>query len=190
VSLLLQNILQTCDAKVSLVGHSYGCIVMLSAVAAIPTAALPRKTHSMLLLQPAVSQYCFAAHVPGKPHGGGYRVVFGRVHQPILSTYSAHDLPLTKLFHLAARRADDLGQPKIAADGAPSQYAALGGYGPAGCLAAEYTDVPIPQFKQPYTVGQPEVRLIALKADSAIKGHGDISVAATWWALHQQIHAA
>lgn len=189
VSLLLRDMLQTCDAKVSMVGHSYGCIVMLSAVAAIPNDAVRRKVNSMLLLQPAVSQYCFAAHVPGKPHPGGYRVVFDRVRQPILSTYSAHDLPLTKLFHLAARRADDLGQPKIAG-GAPSQYAALGGYGPAGCLATEYTDLPIPKFSAPYHIAPPGLRLVALKSDAAIKGHGDISVAETWWALHQQIHAA
>lgn len=188
VSLLLYDILKACDAKVSLVGHSYGCIVMLSSVAAMPADS--RKVNSILLLQPAVSRYCFAATIPGKPHQGGYRIVFDRVSQPILSTYSSHDLPLTKLFHLAARRAEDLGQPKIAGGGAPSQYAALGGYGAAGCLATECTDARLLKFNVPYGAAQPGTRLITLNSDSAIMGHGDVSVAGTWWALFQQIHAA
>ena len=196
VSALLQEVMQAThradaqkrppSARIHLVGHSYGCIVVLSSLVA--AAALPRQVDSVLLLQAAVSRWCFAERVPGMPYPGGYRPAFARVRQPILSTYTRHDGPLTKLFHLAVRRESDLGQPKTAAPTAPSKYAALGGYGPAGCADGEVSDQPILAAGSDYDLKRPGLRLIALQADDAIAGHGEISVPATWWALQQQIH--
>lgn len=198
VSALLQEVMQAThradadkpppSARIHLIGHSYGCIVVLSALVAVAVAALPRQVDSVLLLQAAVSRWCFAERVPGMPYPGGYRPAFDRVRQPILSTYTRHDAPLTKLFHLAVRRESDLGQPKTAAPTAPSKYAALGGYGPAGCADGEVIDQPILAAGNDYDLDQPGLRLIALQADDAITGHGEISVSATWWALQQQIH--
>jgi hypothetical protein len=94
------------DARVHLVGHSYGAKVVMSAVCNGPAPARP--VESVLLLQPAMSCLCFATDADGKGHPGGYRVALERVRQPILTTFSRHDMPLTKLFHLAVRRASDL----------------------------------------------------------------------------------
>ncbi len=54
-----------------------------------------------------------------------------RVFRPILCTFSQHDAPLHRFFHLILRRDQDLGEMQIAAAGEPpSRFAALGGYGP------------------------------------------------------------
>ena len=188
VSALLRDVLQQCQARVHLVGHSYGGIIALSALAAIPSNAFTRKVDSVLLLQAAVSRFCFAYKVPKKDYPGGYRVAFERVRQPILSTFSNRDGPLTKFFHIAVRRDSDLGQPAIAgARVAPSQYAALGGYGPDGCRDGEQTVEVIRAVGDDYALKKPGIRIIALQADEAIKGHGDVSVPETWWALFNQV---
>jgi len=191
VAALLRDVLQRSQARVHLIGHSYGCIIMLSALSAIPSSAVTRKVDSVLLLQAAVSRFCFATKVPGKPYPGGYRVAFDRVTQPILATFTRRDLPLTKLFHWAVRRDSDLGQPEIAGvRPAPSKYAALGGFGPDGCLDSEYLVEPIHAVGQPYVLDTPQLRIVALQADEEIKGHGAVSVPETWWALFNQVRGA
>lgn len=176
---LLRELLAAGNARLHLIGHSYGGKVVLSATSY--GDELPRKVESMLLLQPAVNHLCFAETVPGSDKPGGYRPALARVKKPILTTFSAHDFPLTKTFHLALRRQDDLGEVKIAAAGdPPSKYAALGGFGPrkAGEQLIEIQDA-----GQPYQLGGGG-RVIGLRGTRTIKGHGDISNASTWWALY------
>lgn len=176
---LLRELLAAGNARLHLIGHSYGGKVVLSATSF--GGDLPRKVDSMLLLQPAVNHLCFAETVPGSDQPGGYRPALNRVKKPILTTFSAHDFPLTKTFHLALRREDDLGEVKIAAAGdPPSKYAALGGFGPrrAGELLLEIQDP-----GQPYQLGTGG-RVIGLRGTRTIKGHGDISNESTWWALY------
>lgn len=178
------------SAQIHLLGHSYGCVVLLSALCYPRDEAIPPQVESALLLQPAVSQWCFAADVYGKGFAGGYRRALQQVRQPILTTFTKHDLPLTKVFHLAVRRSKDLGQPVIAATGlpsAPSKYAALGGYGPAGLTAVELEVLPMEDPTTPYVFETPGARVCALNADEKIAGHGDISNAAAWWTLYVQV---
>jgi hypothetical protein len=150
---------------------------MLSALAA---GAVPRRVHSLLLLQPAVSHLCFADQVPGTTRTGGYRMVLDRVARPILSTFSAHDVPLTKIFHVALRRDADLGEAQIAAGEPPSVYAALGGFGPrrSGEQLIDILDAP-----QPYDLGS-GARIYGIRGTRTIAGHGAISNESTWWALY------
>ena len=192
---LLRDVLKADkDVRVHLVGHSYGAIVVLSALCNIPEAALPAKVDSILLLQPAVSQWCFASNVDNEGYPGGYRSALKRVRQPIMTTFSKNDVPLTKMFHLAARRDSDKGQLKMAAGAnlpaPPSSFAALGGFGPAGLSQAELQvlDMTVPMTR--YSIREPEPRVIALRGDRTVPGHGDISVPATWWALFQQVDGA
>lgn len=177
-------------ARVHLIGHSYGCVVVLSALCYPPTVPLPRPVDSVLLLQAAVSRLCFAARVPGHNYAGGYRDAFSRVNQPILATFTNKDVPLTKLFHIAVRRDKDLGQATIAAaPAAPSQYAALGGFGPDGCSEAECEYVRIHHVGDDYALRDNPHRIIALQSNEAISGHGEVSVPETWWALYNQVRA-
>ncbi len=131
---LVRDLLRATEARLHLVGHSYGCKVLLSALC---SAELPRSAESLLLLQAAVNHLCFAADVPGLGRPGGYRGALRRVEQPILSTFSSHDAALHRFFHLAVRRASDVGEMKIAGALEIPKFAALGGYGPGVGSAAE-----------------------------------------------------
>jgi hypothetical protein len=178
VAPLLNDLLAKSAARLHLVGHSFGAKVMMSAVCVAP---LPRNIRSALLLQPAISHLCFAETVEDTGRPGGYRQALARVDGRILTTFSSHDQPLTKLFHLAFRRASDLGEAQIAAAGEPpSPYAALGGFGPRGA-GEKILDINDPP--QPY-VWPARTKLIGLKGDRTISGHGDISNPSTWWALY------
>jgi hypothetical protein len=168
-------------ARVHVVGHSFGAKVMLSAIAA--PAALPATVHSALLLEPAVSHLCFAADADGKGHPGGYRDILDRVGQPILSTFSGHDVPLTRLFHVALRRAGDLGEADIAADEPPSRYAALGGFGPRPLGAdAEVVEILDPPTR--YRLDAGGLQVVGVDGTRTIPSHGEVSNPSTWWMLY------
>ncbi|MDM0122587.1 hypothetical protein [Variovorax arabinosiphilus] len=180
---LLQS-LTGAGASVRLVGHSYGCRVML---AALSTATLPYKARSALLLQPAVNQYCFAeaGSIPHTQGSGGFARAIDQVELPIYSTFSPHDFPLHDTFHLALRRAKDLGEAELAAEAPPSIYCALGGYGPQGMANGSASTIPIVEqatFEYPATA-----RVVALDgAGERITSHGDVTNAFTCWALAEQ----
>jgi hypothetical protein len=189
-SLLRDVIAAAVSARVHAVGHSYGCKVILSAVCAPPP--LPRPLNSLLLLQPAVSHLCFADLIPRSGKPGGYRRALERVQAPILSTYSDDDFPLHRTFHLALRRDSDLGDQDIgiAADTdttagkPPSNYAALGGYGPR--RAGQRLVDPMPAAAAPYPAFGAAEAVIGLDGSQGLIGsHGDITNAATAWALHR-----
>lgn len=181
VNPLLAGLLARSAAQLNLIGHSYGGKVVLSALCAAP---LGRKVRSVLLLQPAVSHLCFAEKVDGTDRPGGYRVALDRVERRIASTFSEHDFPLTKIFHKALRRDDDLGELRTAAfPDPPNRYAALGGFGPRG--AGEKL-LPILNPLQRYQF-DPAVRIYGINGTRKIMGHGDISNKSTWWLLHNQV---
>jgi len=173
------------EVRVHLIGHSYGAKVVLSALCA--GAAPSRPVESVLLLQPALSALCFATSVDDTGRPGGYRTALQRSRQPVLTTFSSHDFPLTKVFHLAVRRASDLGEAVIAGAPLPSKYAALGGFGPYGCDA----DCVVVQPAAPpagYPLGGPK-RIVAVQGDRVIAGHGAVTNPTTAWMLLDQVMA-
>ena len=192
VSALLRELLAIAGPRVHAIGHSFGCKVQLSALCAQP---LPRPVASLLLLEPAVSHLCFADAVAGTGQPGGYRAALSaeRVTPPIFSTYSRNDGPLHDTFHLAVRRAADLGEVQIAADpdstsaGAPpSPFAALGGYGPR--RAGQVLVDPLPAAGADFALPPGNPAIVAFDGSSgAIKGHGDITGPQVAWALHRLV---
>ena len=186
---MLRVLLSATQAKCHLIGHSFGCKVVLSAAGY--GEPLPRPVTSALLLQPAINGFCFSKNADGNGLAGGYRMVLERIQQPILSTFSSHDMPLTKFFHLALWRKSDLGEIKIARAGEPpSRYAALGGFGPQGCSPAEAHVIDIMKSGQAYKLSGPDApRIFGLRSDSAIDGHGGVVNPATAWALYCQVTA-
>jgi pimeloyl-ACP methyl ester carboxylesterase len=182
---LLVALLSKSAARIHLIGHSYGGKVVLSALCA--PAALPRKVHAVLLLQPAVSHLCFANQLPVRNTPGGYREALNRVERPIFSTFSRKDVPLTQTFHLALVRPSDLGEARIAAAAGepPNWFAALGGFGPRRA-GEKLVDMQLPPSA--YALDG-NTRIYGLRGDATIGGHGDISNTSTWWALHNMIRS-
>jgi pimeloyl-ACP methyl ester carboxylesterase len=183
VQQLLADMLAAAQAHVHLVGHSYGGKVVLSALCA---GDVPRPVESVLLLQPAMSHLCFSPQIAGLDRPGGYRAALDpqRCRQPILTTFSSHDEPLTREFHLFVRRRSDLAEAVIAGE-APSRYAALGGYGPL-LVGGESTAVAANDPGAPYA---PDggVRVLGIESSRVISGHSDVSNAWTWWMLLDQV---
>jgi hypothetical protein len=176
----LHELADASDARISLIGHSYGAKVVLSALTA--GSGPSREVDSVLLLQPALSCFAFAANIEGAP--GGYRPALDRVRLPIVTTYSGHDEPLTKAFHLAARRKSDIGEAVIAGRRQPpSKFAALGGYGPQG-LDADWIDMPAEGVPYPPAGAN---RIVALDGTPFISSHGAVETPETAWALLSQV---
>ena len=176
VKALLEGLLKRSEARVHVLGHSYGCKVVITAASALPDGLRP--LHSALLLQPAVSQYAFSTTVPERTGvSGGFVPALRRVKTPVVATFSANDSALTRGFHLALRRHDDLGEQPTIAGTTASLYGALGGFGPQEDDAVV---IDIHDPKQPYawpTGG----RLVGVRGTRTISGHGDISNPSTWW---------
>ncbi|MEV0890578.1 hypothetical protein [Promicromonospora sp. NPDC050262] len=189
VAAALRRLADETPARIHLVGHSYGGRVVLSAVCNGPWPGRP--VDSVLLLQPALSAWAFAGDVDGRP--GGYRPAFDRVRNPIITTRSAHDLPLTRVFHLALRRRADLGEAEIAGL-PPSRFAALGGYGPQGVGAEALQIDRMPDVGQHYPIGEHAVdsryEVIGVDGTWCIPGHGAVQSDQTAWALLSQMRAA
>jgi hypothetical protein len=167
-------------ARFHLVGHSFGCKVVLSALCYdVP----PRPVESALLIQPAISAYCFAADAGGTGQPGGFREALKRVSGQILLTFSHQDSPLYRFFHLAVRRKSDIGDVDLAA-GNVSLYAALGGYGPQGLPAEECRVEPMRQPEEgPYTLGANTPKVVALNGGVLVTGHSNVTIPATAFAL-------
>jgi hypothetical protein len=191
---LLRELLEVKDLKLHLIGHSFGCKVMLAAVATGGPFPKQRQVDSLLLLQPAVSHLCFADKIDKVNRPGAYRVVLERVRKPILSTFSTQDTPLYRLFHLALRRDKDRGEAPPDVSFAPmpgdfpdppNDFAALGGYGPR---RAGETLIQIKRVKEPYDL-KGTVPIYGVDGTGVITSHGDISNEATWWALYSLLTA-
>jgi hypothetical protein len=175
--LLLHKLLGQ-NLRVHAIGHSFGCKVMLSALC---SRSPVKPAASLLLLQPAVSYLCFGDNIDGKGRTGGYRAALKYVQKPIYSTFSSHDVPLTKLFHLAVIRDSDWGEARIAGV-PPSKFAALGGFGPGSLKLGESNtvDVMAPGTKYPDNASY---QVVALNGSGGqIKGHGDVATQFTAWA--------
>ncbi|AMV18358.1 S1 family peptidase [Planctomyces sp. SH-PL14] len=102
------------QARVHLLGHSFGCKMMLACLAANQPPV--RKVESLVLLQGAVSYQAMSPI-------GSYANVTTRVAGPILATFSEHDSALGLPYELASQVA---GQT---AERSASVYSALGRVG-------------------------------------------------------------
>ncbi len=87
------------DARIHLMGHSFGCIVV-SSILGGPNGKgrLPRPVDSTVLVQGALSLWSFADNLPDSPRPGYFRAVLplgnapGAVNGPIVTTQSEKDL--------------------------------------------------------------------------------------------------
>ncbi len=183
LSPLLADLMRSApQARLHLVGHSFGCRALLAAICADPP---PRPVTSLLLLQAAINHLCFAIDPAGNGRPGGFRPALERVEEPILATFSKNDQSLTRFFQLALRRAGDLGEMEFVPRGL-SPFAALGGYGPGGC-GDECELISVHPVGQRYDLGAGRRRLFGVDGTAAISSHSDVSNPAMWWALWCQV---
>jgi hypothetical protein len=114
------------NASFHLSGHSFGCKVMLAAVAS--DTPLSRPADSLVLLQGAVSYQAMAARVADTGQEGGYRRALDRnraVRGVIAATFSSNDSTLNIPYEVASRFAGQVGELERAV----SRFSALGRVG-------------------------------------------------------------
>ncbi|MBT2423512.1 serine-threonine protein kinase [Streptomyces sp. ISL-22] len=94
------------EARVHLVGHSFGARLVSFALRGLPKGV--RTVKSVTLLQGAFSHYAFASRLPHDARAGG--VLEGqhnRIDGPLVCCYSRHDSALSTMYPLASRMAGD-----------------------------------------------------------------------------------
>lgn len=126
--------------RIHLMGHSFGCIVMSSALAGPGgAAALPRPVDSCVLVQGAMSLWAFAPSIPFRDGVAGYfsRIAADRkIGGALVTTRSKHDYAVGRIYPWAAGVANQVAF-------ALPQFGAIGAYGICGLPAAENLDMKV-----------------------------------------------
>lgn len=127
---LLNQMLSTSTSRLHLMGHSFGAIVMSSAlVGPHGSSKLPRPVDSLVLIQGALSLWAYSPDIPVEHGTSGYfhRIVKdGKVAGPIVTTRSTFDRAVCVFYPLAA------GVGRQIEYGAAGQFPKYGGVGAFG----------------------------------------------------------
>jgi hypothetical protein len=170
------------DARIHLIGHSFGCKVMLAAVAG-PGAPLPRPVQTLALLQGAVSFEAMAERVRGTNSPGGYRAALepARVDGPIVATFSRFDGACSQAYPLASRLAGQVGELEEMFD----QYQALGAVGASGVGAGLGHSGPMRDVGKAYGIGVRGVWSIdgGTEPGAFITNHSDVRTPQAAWLI-------
>jgi hypothetical protein len=131
----LQN---TCDARIHLMGHSFGCIIV-SSILAGPNAntPLPRKIDSAVLVQGALSLWGFADQIPDGNKPGYFKAMLsGTVSGPIVTTQSSNDSAVGIAYPAAVGLVNEF---EFGAGGAPilPKFGGVGTWGIQGTKIAQ-----------------------------------------------------
>lgn len=138
----LKDLQNASQSRVHLMGHSFGTIVVSGMVGG-PDASgpLPRPVDSLVLVQGAVSLWCYAAPIPIGNAGDGYFcniVKNGKVRGPIVTTQSRHDSAVGVLYPLASKLR---GSANFAPGKKLPEFGAVGAYGLQGLTNATDLDM-------------------------------------------------
>lgn len=146
----LVRLLGETPARVHLMGHSFGCIVV-SAMLGGPggEAPLPRPVASVVLVQGALSLWSYCPSIPHRAPQPGYFhqiIAAGKVSGPVVTTRTRHDTAVGKFYPLAAQWAGP--QSFGPGDGFPP-HGGVGAFGIQG-LDAGIVDRPMLAATEPY----------------------------------------
>jgi hypothetical protein len=162
------------DIRIHLIGHSFGCRVVVSAVNALGTADGLR-ANTMNLLQGAFSHNGFASKFDQTNDGAFRQVVVGKkVRGPILITHTRNDKAVGLAFPIASRIA---GQTAASLGDENDLYGGLGSNGAQNQsttperVVGTLLDVGGPY---PFGTGATSSKLYNLRADAFIAGHSNI----------------
>jgi hypothetical protein len=135
----IKTVQQISDAKIHLMGHSFGCVVA-SAILNGQTGAgqLPRPVNSVAFVQGAFSLWSYADSVKGSGKPGYFRGVLQRhvVSGPIITTQSRHDSAVGVLYPAAVGLVGDADF-----DVQLPKYGAVGAFGIQGTSVATGRDM-------------------------------------------------
>ena len=173
-------------------GHSFGCIVVSSAVAGRGSAGR-RPIASLALVQGAMSLWSFCSAIPAAPERSGYfhRVLAdGLVAGPVVVTTSVHDRAVRSFYPLGAGAR---GQVDYPSDRLPT-YGAIGAFGVRG-PGIQVVDDDLRAVDQPYDLRPGVVH--DLRGDDVIRdsagvmgAHSDIAKPSVAHAVWQAALAA
>ncbi len=147
----LKQIQQTAGAnvRVHLMGHSFGCIVVSSALAGPGGAGqLVRPVNTLVLLQGALSLWSFCSDIPSKPGRAGFFrsiIASGKVSGPILTTLSAKDTAVGRFYPIGAGARGDV----QFAPGTLPKFGAVGSFGARG-PGLNINDIELQSATYPY----------------------------------------
>lgn len=166
------------ETRVHLVGHSFGCKVMLSCLASEGRA--DKQIDSLTLLQGAVSTHCFAAKIEElKDVAGAYLHTPKRVKGSITITFTKNDKALALAYVAASQSAGQVAELPLRKHQLESGlYYALGAKGIGGVVGI----TPI-EMGPKGTAYKLAAGLNALNADKIIMSHGDIRNDAVTWLI-------
>lgn len=156
------------DARLHLMGHSFGCIAASAAVAGAPGAPVNRVA-SLVLVQGALSLWAYSKKLPFGDGGPGYfskLIDQQAVAGPIVTTRSRFDRAVGSFYPLGARAA---GQVAFGVE--LPRYGGIGSFGAQG--VADAIDQPIAAAGAPCAFQRGRVH--NLEASSAIRTGGGTS---------------
>jgi hypothetical protein len=168
------------DARLHLVGHSFGGIVVSGMLASADRDGRVWPAHSITMLQAAMSLWSYCNKVPYPPQTPGYfHPIIGddRLTGPIITTQSDKDDVIGKVYGLGTRvtrRAD------FAASWRWPPFGAVGAYGLRG-PGLDVRDDSMHHPGRPYRFSRGVVH--NLEATEFIKGHSEISIPAVAYAV-------
>lgn len=164
-------------ARFHLMGHSFGCIVVSSAVAG-PKPGGRRPVASLALVQGAMSLWSFCSAIPSSPERAGYfhRVLAdGLVAGPVLVTTSVHDRAVRCFYPIGAGAR---GQVDYLPDRLPF-YGAIGALGVRGpgirLVDDDLRPVDEPYDLQPGVVHNLRADLVIRDGTGVMGAHSDIT---------------
>jgi len=173
------------DARLHLMGHSFGCIAA-SAATCGPEGSPAFDVASLVLVQGALSLWSYSGDMPPRPNTPGYfaRLLSeGRVKGPIVTTRSKHDRAVGFFYPIAAGVA---GQVAYATTAKLPEFGGVGAFGAQG-LGSTAEDMKMLDKDGDYKMG--DGRVLNLEAPEYICHGGGLSGAHSDIAGPQVAHA-
>jgi len=162
------------DIRIHMIGHSFGCRVVASALNALPRGDSVRP-NTVTLLQGAFSHNGFASKFDGSTDGGFRQVlVQKKVRGPILITHTHNDKAVGVAYPIASRLAGHV------ASALGDENDIYGGLGSNGAQSADTTPERVTGRlldvggTYPFASGSTSSKPYNLLADRFIQGHSDI----------------
>jgi hypothetical protein len=172
------------NARIHLIGHSFGAKVVLSAVASVDRP-LPRPVDTLVLLQGAVSHEAMAYTVTGTTVPGRFAQARdpARVRGIVAATFTSNDRPLNRFYPLGARLAGHVGELEALEVARVSKFSALGAIGMHSNVTPMGSFVELHEAGTSYRFGQERFWNFNGTPGNRIPDHSGVRTAAIAWLI-------